>query len=277
MALSYPRWREQQGRLTDSRINAAQAVANTLPPVLRLLSFNIQAGQAVTAYHHYLTRSWRNILPPSSAGEMHHLDRIGRLLSDFDIVALQEVDAGSIRSGFVHQLERLAASSGLHYHYHQLNRDLGVLGQYGNGLLSRHHPERIDSHALPGLSGRGVVLMHFPLANGETLAVASVHLALSPRGRRQQYRYLAGLAQQSRHCILMGDFNATDDELHGSELMRSGLCAASDQSATWPSWKPRHRLDHILLSPGLEVRSHQVLDIQLSDHCPVAIELALPG
>ena len=37
-----------------------------------------------------------------------NLDKIAQLIKEFDIVALQEVDAGSLRSQFINQTEYLA-------------------------------------------------------------------------------------------------------------------------------------------------------------------------
>lgn len=73
---------------------------------LRLLSFNIQVGINTGHYRHYLTRGWQHLLP--HAGRAGNLQRIGALLGDFDLVALQEVDGGSLRSGYVNQVEHLA-------------------------------------------------------------------------------------------------------------------------------------------------------------------------
>ena len=54
---------------------------------LRLLSFNIQVGISTERYHHYLTRSWQHLLPHT--GRARNLQRIGELLSNYDLVALQ--------------------------------------------------------------------------------------------------------------------------------------------------------------------------------------------
>mgnify|MGYP001828978693 CR=1 FL=1 len=64
---------------------------------LRLLSYNIQAGTSTVRYRHYVTHSWRQVLPHSRRVE--NLDAISDLVSGFDMVALQEADAGSLRSG----------------------------------------------------------------------------------------------------------------------------------------------------------------------------------
>ena len=57
---------------------------------LRLLSYNIQSGLTTSKYSHYLTRSWKHVLPVPS--RMENLDGISRVLTNYDIVGLQEVD-----------------------------------------------------------------------------------------------------------------------------------------------------------------------------------------
>ncbi|KAF1033366.1 MAG: hypothetical protein GAK37_00172 [Pseudomonas sp.] len=54
---------------------------------LRLLSFNIQVGISTEKYRHYLTRGWQHLLPHN--GRAGNLQKIGDLLGDFDLVALQ--------------------------------------------------------------------------------------------------------------------------------------------------------------------------------------------
>jgi endonuclease/exonuclease/phosphatase family metal-dependent hydrolase len=73
---------------------------------IRLLSYNIQVGMASTRPHHYLTESWKHVLPHAKSYD--NLTRIAHAISGFDIVALQEVDAGSLRTSFINQIEYLA-------------------------------------------------------------------------------------------------------------------------------------------------------------------------
>ena len=119
---------------------------------LRLLSFNIQVGISIERYRHYLTRGWQHLLPHH--GRAGNLQRIGALLADYDLVALQEVDGGSLRSGYINQVERLAELGAFPYWYQQLNRDLGRLAQHSNGVLSRLRPDLVEDHPLPGPPGR---------------------------------------------------------------------------------------------------------------------------
>ncbi|AMO73599.1 MULTISPECIES: endonuclease/exonuclease/phosphatase family protein [Pseudomonas] len=240
---------------------------------LRLLSFNIQVGISTERYRHYLTRGWQHLLP--AAGRAGNLQRIGDLLSGYDLVALQEADGGSLRSGYVNQVEHLAQLGAFPYWYQQLNRNLGRIAQHSNGLLSRLRPTLLEDHPLPGPPGRGAILMRFGEGDN-ALAVVMMHLALGPRTRTRQLAYIRELLQNYRHQVLMGDMNThASDLLETSPLRDLGLIAPQVQ-ATFPSWRPQRCLDHILLSPGLTLERVSVLPEPISDHLPVSVEIRLP-
>jgi len=78
---------------------------------LRLLSYNIQAGIDTSQFRDYFTKGWRHVLP--SRHRIHNLDRIAQVLRGYDLVGLQEVDAGSLRSGFLDMTEYLAQRAGV--------------------------------------------------------------------------------------------------------------------------------------------------------------------
>ncbi|MDZ5603239.1 endonuclease/exonuclease/phosphatase family protein [Pseudomonas sp. RP23018S] len=240
---------------------------------LRLLSFNIQVGISTERYHHYLTRSWQHLLPHT--GRAGNLQKIGQLLADFDLVALQEVDGGSLRSGYVNQVEHLAQLGAFPYWYQQLNRNLGRFAQHSNGVLSRLKPQQLEDHPLPGPSGRGAILVRF--GEGENaLIVVMMHLALGAKTRTRQLAYIRELIGGYRHQVLMGDMNThASDLLEHSPLRDLGLVAPQIE-ATFPSWRPQRCLDHILLSPSLTLERVQVLAQPISDHLPVAVEIRLP-
>ncbi|RUT34339.1 EEP domain-containing protein [Pseudomonas sp. PAMC 29040] len=241
---------------------------------LRLLSFNIQVGNSTQSYRHYLTRSWQHVLPHK--GRAGNLDKIGDLLSDFDLVALQEADGGSHRSGYINQVKYLAQQGEFPYWYQQLNRNLGRLAQHSNGVLSRLRPTAIEDHPLPGPSGRGAILVRFG-TGPDALAVVVMHLALGTKVRNLQLAYIRELVSGYQHQVLMGDMNTNaTDLLQTSPLRDLGLLAPQMQ-ATFPSWRPQRCLDHILLSPSLTLERVQVLDQPISDHLPVAVEIRLPG
>lgn len=240
---------------------------------LRLLSFNIQVGISTERYRHYVTRSWQHLLPHN--GRAGNLQKIGKLLGDFDLVALQEADGGSMRSGYVNQVEHLAHLGAFPYWYQQLNRNLGRFAQHSNGVLSRLKPQLLEDHPLPGPAGRGAILVRF--GEGEdALIVVMMHLALGAKTRALQLGYIRELIGGYRHQVLMGDMNThATDLLEHSPLRDLGLVAPQVE-ATFPSWRPQRCLDHILLSPSLTLERFEVLAQPISDHLPVAVEIRLP-
>lgn len=240
---------------------------------LRLLSFNIQVGIRTSAYHHYLTRCWKHLLPHRE--REGNLQAVGNLLDSYDLVALQEVDGGSLRTRHINQVERLAMQARFPYWYQQLNRNLAPFAQHSNGLLSRIPLSRLEDHPLPGPAGRGAILLH--IGQGpEAVAVVMMHLALGSRTRNLQLAYVCELLQDYRHFVLMGDLNTQLDELLNRSPLRTLGLHAPQQAATFPSWKPSRCLDHILLSDTLHSANAMVLPHPMSDHLPVATELILP-
>ena len=243
---------------------------------VRLLSFNIQAGTSTARYHHYVTHSWRQVLPHTQ--RVANLDAIAGLVAPFDIIALQEVDSGSLRSGFINQSRYLATQSGMPFWCHQSNRKVGTVAYAGNGFLSRFQPDAVEEHRLPGvIPGRGTLLVRY--GDGfDGLDIAIVHLALGKRARLQQLRFLARELDSGRHLVVMGDFNTQADAGPVNEFLETlALRAPTRGLPTYPSWQPQRAIDHILVSENLVASEAQVLDVTYSDHCPVALDIEVPG
>jgi endonuclease/exonuclease/phosphatase family metal-dependent hydrolase len=241
---------------------------------LRLLSYNIQAGADTRRYHEYVTRGWKSLLPHRD--QQQNLDHIAHLLKDFDLVGLQEVDSGSLRSGFIDQTEYLAQQAGFPYWFKQVNRRLGKLAQHSNGVLSRVMPSAIDEHKLPGLPGRGAILIEFETSD-KPLGICIMHLALGRRARLLQFSYVSELVSQYSHLVLMGDFNCECSSREFRYLLdRTDLQSPPCDMMTFPSWRPNRKLDHILLSPSLRLTKSEVLNYAHSDHLPISVELELP-
>lgn len=250
---------------TDSTCNTS---------VLRLLSFNIQVGISTGAYWHYITRSWKHLLPHQE--RFKNLERIGFMLNEFDLVAIQEADGGSLRSNFVNQVQQLAKLGNFPYWYQQLNRNFGPFAQHSNGLLSRVDVQSLEDHPLPGPAGRGAIVLQ--IGEGDNaLAVVMMHLALGTKARNHQLSYVREIVQDYPHYVLMGDLNTHVDDLLYRSPLRSLDLRASQSIATFPSWKPQRCLDHILVSPELQIGQVSVLPLPISDHLPVATEIILPN
>ena len=242
---------------------------------LRLLSYNIAAGLTTSKYSHYLTRSWKQVLPVPQ--RMSNLDGIARLIGQFDIVGLQEVDTGSLRSGFVDQSRYLAERGRFECAFDQSNRRIGLISQHSNAVLCRFRPSLVEDHKLPGvIPGRGLLLARF--GDGEdALHVFIMHMALGKRGRIRQIEFLAELIGDHRYVVVMGDLNCRSDSREMARLLElTGLGEPAPGLHTFPSWQPNRQLDHILVSPAIQVESVQVLPYTYSDHLPLAMEVVLP-
>ncbi|MGD8841940.1 MAG: endonuclease/exonuclease/phosphatase family protein [Gammaproteobacteria bacterium] len=253
----------------------ARQVQSVSQRSLRLLSYNIQIGIKTRRYGQYLTHSWKHLLHHPQ--RFDNLDRIDRLMGEYDLVGVQETDAGSARSGFVNITQYLASTAGFPYWDDQTNRRIGRFARHSLGVLSRYKPTGITEHRLPGrIPGRGAMAVRFK-GGTESLVVLIVHLALSRRGRMSQLDYLGDLVNDYRHVVLMGDMNCRSDSDEMEVLVNKTLMSEPLHGMnTFPSWRPRRNIDHILVTPTVEVAKAEVLNYPLSDHLPISMEIVLP-
>ena len=243
---------------------------------LQLLSCNIAAGGNIRRYGDYLTKSWKHVLP--TRGTRSNLDQFADLLSEFDLVGLQEADAGSLRSGFVNQTQYLAEAAAFPYWSHQPNRKIARFAASANGLLTRREPNEVLDYPLPGrIPGRGALWARF--GEGDSaLIIVIAHLSLGPAARRAQFEFLAELIGGQDHVVLMGDLNCSAHSPELKLLYRTTALTppAETPPATFPSWRPRRAIDHILTTPGIHIERLWTLPHPVSDHLPLAARVRLP-
>lgn len=96
--------------------------------------------------------------------------------------------------------------------------------------------------------------------------------------RTEEVRALrAAIEAEESPVIVAGDFNSTPYHWVYRHIVRGltdvHLAAGQGWGGTWHSRLPFVRIDHILVSPELDVISAQVLSADLSDHLPVVVEL----
>jgi endonuclease/exonuclease/phosphatase family metal-dependent hydrolase len=76
----------------------------------------------------------------------------------------------------------------------------------------------------------------------------------------------------------MGDLNT---EPHSAEMThlfaKCNLQPPEQSTLTFPSWKPRRALDHILTSAAIQLDKIWALPQAFSDHLPLAAEIRLPA
>ncbi len=240
---------------------------------IRVISFNMQAGIGSHRRRHALTHGLRYVLPGRERKQT--LAKIAELIAPFDLVGLQEVDAGSFRSRYAHQLEVLAEQAGFPFRHAMITRDMQPLARISLGALSRLPLLWLNAHRLPASRhGRGALEIGVRL-DRTPVAVFVTHLSLSRRSRLQQLRFLARLVNRYPHAIVMGDLNCPPESLEFQLLLAHTRLRAAPALPTYPSWAPRRAIDHILVTDSLRMDDYRVLHPMASDHRPVAATISL--
>lgn len=220
--------------------------------------------------------------PPSQPG-VTDLNGIAKVInqSNADLVALQEVDVNTKRSGKeLDQAKELAKLTDRHYYFVKTIDHDG--GQYGVAILSKFPIVKKESHLLPIAEGvrseqRAIAIATVEIEKGVFLDFASTHFDLTPQTRLLQSAFVIDLAKKrSNPMILGGDFNAvpnTDEiRLLDSYFTRSQI----PNGFTIPVGKPNREIDFIMYSPksNFKVEKHEVIEEHYaSDHLPVYVEI----
>lgn len=237
---------------------------------LKLLSYNIQIGLHTRHYGHLVTGMWRHAWP--SRGQRRNLDGIAEIMAQHDFVAIQEADAGSLRSWQVNQIEYLAGRAGFNHCGYTVTRDLRPLAQNCLGWFSRTPPTSVESHTLPSqIPGRSAMKLRFG-QEFDDLTILIAHLSLGPKDRRRQLEYLDHMAEGEGRVVVLGDLNSGVNFLRRHlAISKSALMPLDHAPLTYPSWKPRRCLDHVLVTPDVELAAVCALPLAVSDHRPLSV------
>nr|WP_293834431.1 endonuclease/exonuclease/phosphatase family protein [uncultured Arsenicibacter sp.] len=222
---------------------------------------------------------------PPSAGAKIDMEAIARVINKEkpDLVALQEVDVNTQRSGKgFHQARELARLTGMHAYFSKAIDHQG--GDYGVAVLSKFpivDSSRIILPIDPAIGGevRTLATITVDAGRGQKLIFACTHLDLKEANRLTQADLiLKHLEGSTLPVILGGDFNALADSKVLRQLEQRFTRTCQDCQPTIPVEKPNRAIDFILYSNGGRVKplSTRVIDEQYaSDHLPVVAELTV--
>ena len=220
------------------------------------------------------------------------VDRIVAVIGEHepDIVCLQELDVGRLRTGKVDQAEAIAEGLAMTSRFHPAMRVEAEL--YGDAILTPHAERLVRADALPtvrgipGLEPRGALWSEIDIG-GVAVNVLNTHLGLVPREQRLQAAALAGvgwLADCSGPTLLAGDFNATSITRPYQILARKfGDCQRllnlKPSVKTFPSGFPAIRIDHCFVSPEIRITGVRAdfspLARVASDHLPLIVDFEI--
>lgn len=232
---------------------------------------------------HVLTYNIHHCNPPSEE-DLIDVEAIAKVIntSNADLVALQEVDVNTARSGNrLNQAEKLAELTGMYYHFFKSIDFQG--GEYGNAILSRFPINSKKGIYLPydeGTEPRTVAYIEVTLPWGKDIVFAGTHLDFADEDNTyRQAKYLTEyfLQNYDKPLILAGDFNsvAGQSAIDYLDVFFKRTCEA-DCSPTIPQINPTKEIDFIFYRPEdhFKVVSHTVVDEPYaSDHLPVLAKL----
>ncbi len=222
--------------------------------------------------------------------------RIARVIARHrpDVVALQEVDVGRARTDHADQAKVIAASLEMEYHFHPAMRVEEEA--YGDCILSRLPIRLVKAGPLPTVNGwktpepRGALWVSVDLGRTR-VDLFNTHLGLRARERSLQVQALLGAEWIGRNgrshpVVFCGDFNASPRSAVWEQCtnrFRDVQMDADDHKprSTWFGQHPIVRIDHIFVSPHVDVLGVEVGDDHLariaSDHRPLLAELQIRG
>lgn len=224
------------------------------------------------------------------------VERVARIIARAkpDVVALQELDVGRVRTLGMDQAHLIARYLEMEFHFHpalHLEEE-----RYGDAILT-HLPQRlVKAGPLPGLvdkphlEPRGALWIAIDL-HGTKVQIINTHLGLYPRERAAQVEALLGedwLAhpQCNGPVILCGDFNALPSSpvcgRLGGHLRDVQIEMPNHRPlGTFSTRFPTMRIDHIFVSAGIEITRIDVPRSELarvaSDHLPLVADIRVPG
>lgn len=236
---------------------------------LRVMSYNIHHGN------------------PPSKPELIDLEAIVNTIRKQtpDLVALQEVDVHTERSGAFNQAEEIARRLNMHYFFGKAIDHQG--GEYGVALLSKYPLSETVVHRLPSKAEtkgepRVLATAKVTLPDGTTLRFGSTHLDAQRDSvnRELQIREIVRIASgEPLPFLLAGDFNATPGTgvIHLLDQAFTRTC--QNCAPTIPVLKPTKAIDFIAYrhpAGKFSVASHRVIpETYASDHLPVVAQIQI--
>lgn len=206
------------------------------------------------------------------------LDGVTEVIMDIgaDIVALQEVERFSIRTGFKDQIGYIAEKLSMNYAY---GKSINILnGQYGNAILTRYPIEEYEVKQLYSEGETRTLLRVVLSINGSRIQVYNTHLGLNSSEREKQIREIIDITANADNYILAGDFNSAVDKLDAvtGKLKDAALYDVNKyRIPTFDNGDITERIDYIFLSEKFKIAGYEVLKSDASDHYPVTVVVKL--
>jgi endonuclease/exonuclease/phosphatase family metal-dependent hydrolase len=242
------------------------------------MSFNIEYCASINrGYWQYLTRLWRYVLPHDTSAIYNIAEIITR--DKIDIATFMEMDGGSYRTKYQNYMNIISGSTELKENvFFPVRHMWWDLTNQGNGIATKFEilestNIKLETNRLIG-ENRYLSISKIKI-NERIIHVLTTQLALGHRSRIKEFQHIANVINSIEGPIIFtGDLNTQNaKEL---EILNNTKLKRIETTSTFPSWKPKRRIDYIYHSPEFVVVESYVLDtLKISDHLPVVVEFKL--
>ena len=216
-----------------------------------------------------------NIKNANGMDNVCNFQRIANVINNTspDVVAIQEVDSMTNRSGQKYVLGEIAERTQMHGYFAPAIDYDG--GKYGIGLLTKQVPLRLQSLPLPGREeARTLILAEFT-----DYIYCCTHMSLTEEDRMKSLELVKAFTSSStKPLFLAGDMNAEPESGFIKELQKDFQILSNPKQHTFPAPDPKETIDYIATlkqnAKGFAVISAKVINEPMaSDHRPILVEL----
>lgn len=193
------------------------------------------------------------------------------------IVGLNEVRGKGLLTGYTAQAEKLGKLTDMKHYFGKAINVMGV-APYGNALLSKYPLASVETVKIPDPKKKTGDSMYESRAiikavidAGKRYTVLVTHMGLNLDERENAVKTLLSIAPEE-NCIIMGDFNCPPDSEELKPLFEKYVCSDTE-AFTFPSDKPRIKIDYIFTSRDIEIISRGTTTDIVSDHLAQWIEI----
>lgn len=216
-----------------------------------------------------------NIKNANGMDNVCNFQRIANVINNAspDVVAIQEVDSMTNRSGQKYVLGEIAERTQMHGYFAPAIDYDG--GKYGIGLLTKQVPLRLQTLPLPGREeARTLILAEFT-----DYIYCCTHMSLTEEDRMKSLELVKAFTSSStKPLFLAGDMNAEPESGFIKELQKDFQILSNPKQHTFPAPDPKETIDYIATlkqnAKGFAVISAKVINEPMaSDHRPILVEL----
>ena len=216
-----------------------------------------------------------NIKNANGMDNVCNFQRIANVINNTspDVVAIQEVDSMTNRSGQKYVLGEIAERTQMHGYFAPAIDYDG--GKYGIGLLTKQVPLRLQTLPLPGREeARTLILAEFA-----DYIYCCTHMSLTEEDRMKSLELVKAFASSStKPLFLAGDMNAEPESGFIKKLQKDFQILSNPKQHTFPAPDPKETIDYIATlkqnAKGFAVISAKVINEPMaSDHRPILVEL----